>query len=108
MGSCIAVHIVTAIVAFTQVRMTIARICHHQEWWWWWRWGASVRRREERRWSTYTMLMTLLTSHCPMSWLKAYAYQNMDLYADTKQNERVRSDTTSGHITTQWCGVGSG
>ena len=36
------------------------------------------------------MLVTLLTSHAPMSWLKTDARENMDLYADTQHTEEKR------------------
>ena len=58
------------------------------------------------------MLVTLLTVQLPMSWLKADAPLNMDLYADTQHKEwarkggRGRKDTPSGH-NTRLCGSGS-
>ena len=34
------------------------------------------------------MSVTLLTSHEPMSWLNAYAYLNIHLYANTHHSDR--------------------
>ena len=36
---------------------------------------------------TYFILVTLLTSQLPMSWLKSDAPLNMDLYADKQHTE---------------------
>ena len=44
---------------------------------------ASHGRWISRGRGTYPMLVTLLTSHEPMSWLNAYALLNMYLYANT-------------------------
>jgi hypothetical protein len=55
------------------------------------------------------MVFTLLTSHEPMSWLKADAPLNIELYDDTQHTEKEREahgrkeegikDTPSGHDT---------
>ena len=54
------------------------------------------------------MLVTLLTSHCPMSWLNADVKQNIQLCADTRQREGRRADASSGRRTRQWRRVGVG
>ena len=64
-----------------------------------------MSRRVARGGGTYVILVTLLTSHWPMSWSKATAELNMPLYADTQQRSERRSDTSSAHGTWQWCGV---
>jgi len=57
---------------------------------------------------TYAMPVTLLTSHCPMSWLNIDALRNIRLCADTRQREGRTADASSGPRTRQWCWVGVG
>ena len=44
---------------------------------------------------TYSMRVTRLTFHLPMSWLKADAIENIELYADTQHTEEWREE--EGH-----------
>ena len=49
---------------------------------------ASHGRWISRGRGTYTMFVTLLTSHEPMSWLNADAERNISLYASTHHSDR--------------------
>ena len=52
--------------------------------------AQSVSRRVASSGVTYFMLVTLLTSHAPMSWLNCDASKNMRLYADAQHTEEKR------------------